>query len=324
MKSTVLGACALAICAGAANAGTLSNIFTGYFALGDSLGDTGNIAAASGGAVPPAPYVGGYFSNGQPFTGYIADEFDPSQVRNYAHGSAEAVNPGPEPFPASLALHLDEQLALFQADAAGGSAAGSLVTVLFGANDIFEGLEIVATPSVSPPDPLSYIAGIAQEAAAAVAGATAAIAAYGPAEIVVLNLPDIGGTPAYAGTALEALATGATEVFNQTLAALLPPSVKDTEVTLFDLKGLFDEAAANPTAFGLDPALTGIPCFGVPAAIPDCEGFLFADLVHPTTHAHAIIAAEITGDIAPVPLPAGLPLLAGGLVLLGLIRRRAA
>ena len=48
----------------------------------------------------------GYFSNGQPFTGIIAEHFDPVSVTNYAHGFAEAVNPGPEPLPAALALHL--------------------------------------------------------------------------------------------------------------------------------------------------------------------------------------------------------------------------
>lgn len=30
----------------------------------------------------------------------------------------------------------------------------------------------------------------------------------------------------------------------------------------------------------------------------------------------------VTGEISPVPLPAGLPLLAGGLILLGVMRRR--
>ena len=38
--------------------------YSGFYVFGDSLSDTGNIATVTGGAIPPAPYVGGAFTNG--------------------------------------------------------------------------------------------------------------------------------------------------------------------------------------------------------------------------------------------------------------------
>ena len=326
MKFAIMGVCALFLSAASAGAAGIGDAFSGYFVFGDSLSDTGNIAAKSGGAVPPPPYVDGYFSNGQPFTGIIAEHFDPASVTNYAHGFAEAVNPGPEPLPADLALHLDEQMSLFAADAAGGGAAGSLITMLFGANDIFEALEVVA-PTLSP-SPSSWVAALsdvkatATEAALAVADAVSTLVTYSPAQIIVLNLPDIGSTPAYAGTILSGLASAATNTFNTVLAENVTGLTGGgTSVELYDLYSLFEAVQAFPSAFGFDPALTGTPCFAVLTAIPDCNGFLFADTVHPTSQAHALLAQEVLNTI---PVPGGLPLMAGALGLLAFTRRRPA
>lgn len=323
MKHLISGTCALVLSAGLACAGTLDNAFTGYFALGDSLSDPGNLYAASGNTFPPAPYVDGHFSNGPTFTEYLAAWFDPQEVRNYAYGFAEAVNPGAEPLPAALALHLDEQLALFMNDAQAGAAVGSLVTLWFGANDIIGELDTVA--ATTPANPFPQLFSTATAAAMAVSAAVSAIIETGPAEIVLLNLPDLGAAPAYSATPLAPLATYATAVYNGAVASLPGLSTAATGVRVFDTNGLVSAALADPAAFGFDPALAGSACFD-DAAGPECDGYIFADGVHPTTNAHLQIARALAHDLkdlpAPVPLPAGMPLLAAGLGLLAFMRRR--
>lgn len=347
MKRIVMGIAALVLSVGSATAGTLGSSFAAYFALGDSLSDPGNVFAASGGTFPPPPYADGHFSNGPTFAEYIARQFEPGLARNYAHGNAEAVNPGEEPLPAALALHLDEQLALFRRDAQGGGAAGSLVTMLIGANDIFEELGTIA--DTSPPNPLPRLFETATGAARAVADAVSQVVAFGPAQVVVMTLPDLGTTPAYAATPLAPLASYASAVFNGAIATLGAASTDLTTVSIFDTGALFQKVLADPAAFGFDPALAGIPCF-VAGKAPGCEGYLFADGVHPTTRAHRILAAALAESLAggateiprdegaeipdggfpddrpdtpaPVPLPPALPLLAAGLGLLALAARR--
>lgn len=336
MKMFLAGALALSLSTGAAGAASLGSTFTGFFALGDSLSDPGNLFAATGGANPPAPYVDGRFSNGPVFTEFLGDRFD--TFSNFAQGGARAVDPMTGPLP----LHLDQQLQLFQGEAAAGGAEGSLVTLFFGANDLFGALGTVA--DTQPADPVSLLVDAATSAATAVANAVASIASYGPAQIVVFDLPDIGATPAYATTPLAPLATLATDTFNAVLAGVAGLSTSDTLVSLFDTSAFFETLATDPARFGLDPALLGTPCFtpGLNAA-PDCEGFAFVDGVHPTSAVHALFAAQVEAALlkdvdlddiimdvdmdvddidepTPVPLPAGLPLLALGLGGLALVR----
>ena len=145
---------------------------------------------------------------------------------------------------------------------------------------------------------------------------------YSPAQIIVLNLPDIGSTPAYAGTILSGLASAATKHVSNTVSGgetFTGLTGGGTSVELYDLYSLFEAVQAFPSAFGFDPALTGTPCFAVLTAIPDCNGFLFADTVHPTSQAHALLAQEVLNTI---PVPGGLPLMAGALGILAFTRRR--
>lgn len=321
MRLVVVWACALILSFGAATAGTLSNLYTGFFALGDSLSDPGNVFAATGGTFPPPPYANGHFSNGPTFAEYLAQGFAPSTVHNFAYGGARAVNPGVP----SATLHLDQQLALVQGAAQGGGATGALVTMLFGANDIIGELDnIIAAP---PADPIPQLVQTATAAAQAVASAVATLVQYSPAEIVVLNLPDLGATPAYASTPFASLASFATDVFNSAIAGVAGLSNGTTQVSVFELNGLFASAQAMPAEYGLDRSLLEIPCF-VAGAEPDCEGYLFADSVHPTTRVHALLAGAVADGLgkdqvpAPVPLPASLPMLAAGLGMIAFLRRR--
>ena len=64
-------------------------------------------------------------------------------------------------------------------------------------------------------------------------------------------------------------------------------------------------------------------CLSVPLA---CEGneaaFVFWDSIHPTEAVHEIIAGTFAEEVSQVPLPAGFPLLLGGLAAFAMVSRR--
>ena len=327
MRTLVAGALALTLSIGTAQAASLGNLFTGYFSIGDSLVDPGNLFAATGGTTPAAPYVNGRFSNGPVLSEFLAQHFDTSS--NFAHGGARVIDPMAGPLP----LHLDAQLQLLQGQALQGNVAGSLVTLVIGSNDLLGALNTVA--ATQPADPTSLIVDTAVSAATALSNAISTIAGYGPAGILVTSAPDLGVTSRFISTPLAPLATLASTTFNSVLATVPGLSTSETTVTLFDSVDFFSAINADPTRVGLDPSLLLTPCFtpGLNAA-PDCEGFLFVDGIHPTTTVHAVLASQIEAALlgelllseviapSPVPLPAGLPLLALGLGGLVLIRPR--
>ena len=108
-----------------------------------------------------------------------------------------------------------------------------------------------------------------------------------------------------------------------------------------DVSSLFNTVAGNPAQYGLTNINT--PCFSGAIDTPGtvCANpneYLFWDSVHPTAAAHQILGnfaltalagwngaddvASASDDALQVPEPATLVMLAGGLLRLGLIRRR--
>ena len=64
-------------------------------------------------------------------------------------------------------------------------------------------------------------------------------------------------------------------------------------------------------------------CLAVPGAGPACDGFVYFDLIHPTTDLHRAIADGLTAQVAPVPEPATWTLLIVGFGMAGgALRRR--
>ena len=115
------------------------NSFTGIYAFGDSLTDTGNLFALTG--FPPEPYFEGRISNGIVWIEYlaIAMQLEPGSLVNYSFAGAttgrdnELDVPGVIEFPG-----LQDELDLFEADLGGNSADPSALYVVWaGANDIF-------------------------------------------------------------------------------------------------------------------------------------------------------------------------------------------
>lgn len=278
--------------------------FSGVFVFGDSLSDAGffrPLLVAIGTPAGTAAGLGRFTTNPGPiWAELIAQTYGgnpaPSNAGGgmYAQGGARAQGDSsdtPAGFPQRpSATQIGEYLA-----SAGGSAdPRALYAVWFGANDIFQNFRGIAGGTVNPTTVLNTAAGteIAQVARLRAAGAR---------YIMVFNLPDLGGTPAFSpaavGAAGSAAATGLSVGYNATLFA----GLAGTRVIPVDTFALFSDVKANAAAFGFTNT-TGAACNATPpAGLIACgpgnlvaqgaaTSYLFADSVHPTTGSHAIVA----------------------------------
>ena len=132
--------------------------------------------------------------------------------------------------------------------------------------------------------------------------------AAGVKNILVFNLPNIGSTPSAAaqGASAAASLTGLSVIFNSTLNSGL--GQLGTGIIPVNAYALLNEAIANPAGFGFSnvtaPACTGgdgssVHCgpqgSGAPVtyAPGTDKSYLFADGVHPTTAAHAMLGEYV-------------------------------
>jgi outer membrane lipase/esterase len=312
-------AATLALAASPATAGPYSQLIV----FGDSLTDVGNarIGAAVLGLPDPAPppYFNGRFSNGPVWIDHVHAALvgGPSLPaaplifglplpagQNYAIGGARAATN------ADPSVDFAGQLAFFNAVAGGVVDPAALYIIAFGSNDITANIQDSADkPSIAA-------------SVGSILGGMAALNAAGARNFLVLGVGDIGLEPRFAidpddrafGRAFSIAFDKATR---QALKAA--PFAPGTRITYHSGLRFFDAIAANPGAFGLPPLEPIIPCFAVPAALPDCFGFAFADLIHPTSAVHAAYARDI---LATVPAPAALALFGLGALALAVTRRQ--
>jgi phospholipase/lecithinase/hemolysin len=249
--------------------------------FGDSLSDVGNTYSLTAGANPPAPpYFPGRTSNGPVWVEYLAprlglavptaSRLDGTYATNYAYHGASVIG-------GSAVPSIQEQISTYLA---GNSPdADDLFVYWGGTNDFLAGQLNATVP------------------ANAAASQVASLAAAGAKNILVLNLPPLGETPAVRNDPLRrAVANSLAITFNQTLAsqlAQLRPSLSpDVTISEFDVHGLFNRIFANPGSFGLtnvrDPALGP---GGV--VVPNPAEYLFWDTGHPTSAAHFILASAV-------------------------------
>ncbi len=291
VAALALAACAVA---GSASAQTYSRLVV----FGDSLSDNGNLYLISSGTQPASPpYYQGRFSSGQVWTerlGFNAANFNGSVTGNinYAFGGARTDASAGVPF------GMLTQLARYTA-AGGKFGATDLVTVLGGANDIFQALP-AAGASASP---VAAMTPVATAAAANVNSLVNSVAGAGAGTILVSNLPKLSLTPSFRGTAAAPLADYSATTFNtalqtglNTVAAGRPGS----NIILMDLFKIGDVVAANPGQFGVSNVTAA--CFNGATVCSDPSSYFYFDGVHPTATGHAVIARLATdylyyGDI---------------------------
>lgn len=300
-----------ALCVGFTTAASAETVIPGVSDLvffGDSLSDPGNAFAFTGGTTPdPNFYPNGQFTNGDTWAAQLGADF--ASGTNFAVGGAQARtdDDGSPDFAA--------QIASFQA-AAPSLGDSPVAVVAFGGNDLRAAFDSA--------DPDAVIA----EGVVALATGLQSLIGLGFTDLLVANVPDLGDVPGVVNTAFEPLATAATEGFNAAVAEQLGLLGAFANITTLDFFGISNDLSADPLAFGLtnttEACLTSVSFCGVEA-----EGFAFFDSLHPTETIHTIWAEAAIDALspaqtpAPVPLPAGAPLLLLGLAALGLVRHAA-
>jgi outer membrane lipase/esterase len=264
------------------SAGAHADGFQQVVSFGDSLSDNGNVAILSG-----SPVITRFTTNpGTVAVENIAKYFNlaltPSLQggTDYAFGGARAGIANPVP---ATSAQIQGYLA-----ANGGKAnPNALYTMWIGANDILAATANPATAQV-----------VVGTAAQQEVGQIKALQAAGAKTIVVFNLPDIGKTPAAQsqGAAAAAGVTSLAQLYNGVLSGGLASANKG--IVPIDTYSLLNEVIANPSAYGFTnvtvPACTtasSITCSPATLRDPNAAAtWLFADGIHPTTAAHALLS----------------------------------
>jgi thermolabile hemolysin len=270
------------------------------FAFGDSLTDTGNVYAATGGANPAAPYWQGRYSNGPVWAERLASGLGLSVDRsltggtNYAYGGAQ-LNPN-SALSSVGTPNVGAQLGQFQL---GGNSfvATDLVVLWAGGNDFLNG-------ATNPTLVASYVT-----------QHMTSMYALGARRFLIPNLPLLGYTPGLIGTGGETLANFASVAFNANLASNLATfrtNYSGTTVHELDIATLFETVRTSPGGYGLTNVTQSYLATG---GNPD--QFLFWDNVHPTRGVHDIVGRAA---LAAVPEPGSIVALGLGCVVL--LRRR--
>ncbi|WP_372707323.1 autotransporter domain-containing protein [Brevundimonas sp.] len=281
--SAALVVAALAAATSAAQAQTYNRLVV----FGDSLSDNGNLFAATGNTQPTSPpNFQGRFSNGPVFTELLGFNAGRSAAGapvtgsiNYAYGGSRTDSSA---FPPGMRNQL-----LAYTSAGGTFRSTDLVSILGGANNIFQGLPAAGASS----NPVGAITPVVLSAATDLNFIVNSVAGAGAGTILVGNIPSLGNAPAFRGTAAAPLAEFAGTSFNNALLSGLMTTAAarpGTNIILFDIFKIGTTLAANPTAFGLTNVTDACFIGGIVCATPST--FLFWDGVHPTAAGHQLIA----------------------------------
>ena len=279
--------------------------YSAMYVFGDSLSDTGNDFAATAGGAPAAPYFDGRFSNGPVWVEDLAGSLGlaaptPSLTggTDFAYGGAETGATGVH---AENPIDLPGQLTQFEAQVSTPDP-NALYTLWIGSNDMLSAL------SESGSDPLKAQQAVGQ-ALTNVSQFVSSLADLGMKHLLVMDVPDLGAVPATDGGGPNVEASAFARQFDIALGEIMHrlAQTRQLDLTFIDTYGLLDYAEQNPSAYGFtntkDPVWSGgfTPGSGGTLAVSGAaqNQYLFFDTLHPTAHAHAILA-----DAASRLLPA--------------------
>ncbi len=252
---------------------------------------------------------------------------------NYAYGGACAISNGATiaaPIPGlptftcsnspgnfSLATQFSTHLA-----ANGGVAdPNALYTYWAGANDILSATAVTAPGGFLPNGSILYqyifvnggnpanASAIAQtiagQSAQTAIGQIKALQTAGAKTIVVFNLPDLGKTALNVNTPNQAGASALTTIYNLNFNGGL--ATLNDGIVAIDTYAIINEVLASPATFGFTNT-TGVACPGSslacgPAASgyptqPISSTYLFADGIHPSGRAHALLGNIVYATIS--------------------------
>lgn len=243
---------------------------------------------------------------------------------SYAQGSARITDPkGPNSVALQalgqntlgfMAKPIRDQMAAHLVSAGGSYSGQELVTVLAGANDVFMELNFINTPFGAADAP-GAIANMALAGATLGGLIKTEVLAKGAKRVLVLNIPDVAGTPfaQSQGAAAVGLIDAMVRAFNTQLATSLSgvPGVR-----LVDAYTVNKDQIANRQSYGLTN-VTDVACGPNALSSPTANGtalvcngtnpnplagdtsrFLFADDVHPSAYGHQLLAQLAMKELA--------------------------
>ena len=266
--------------------------FNGVYVFGDSLADSGYyrpfLVGALGYTPAQAAALGRFTTNPGPvwselIATYYGGNPNPSNAGGgiYAQGGARITATSTSTPPGFAQRPVSQQITEFLAT--GAANPNAFYAIWAGGNDLLQ----------------AGAAGV--PFAAQIPVQTARLQAAGARYIAVFGLPNLGLTPGAqaGGPAAVAAQTQASVGFNITLFNALAASGQ--KVMAIDSFSLLNEIAASPGTYGFSN-ITNVACNPTPPlGLPQCgpanlvapgaqNNYLFADSIHPTTGAHAIIA----------------------------------
>ncbi len=208
--------------------------------FGDSLSDNGNLYAHDFHKFPPSPpYYHGRFSDGRTWAENLADHYYDiyyTRVQNYATGGATTFLHNP--FDGFLPLTVGEEIDDYIIRDLGTDKGHTLFVIWSGGNDYLPGSQQVDKDTSHVVQ--QYISDIDK------------LVSNGAKNILVLNLPDLGGTPrAISNNSVKNL-HDLTVMHNRKLAKALAIYTKQhTEIDLhtFDVFSLFKQIINNTAEF---------------------------------------------------------------------------
>jgi len=282
------------------SAGASANQFSNVIVFGDSLSDNGNVSLAQGAPAPTRFTTNPGLTTAEHVANGLGFELTPSVTggTDYAWGGAGFVNN------VAAVPTITQQLQTYLASTGGKADGNALYQVWGGANDVFY-------LSTALTDQNAIAAGTTQ-AAQTELGVLSGLKDAGARYVVVYNLPDLGKTPqaAAGGAAAQTGASQLAAIYNSVLdSGLAQLSNNGLNVIPANTYALLNEIIADPGAYGFDnvtaPACSGssVQCgpegSGLPATYaPGTEQtYLFADGVHPTSAAHAMLGQYVLSVI---------------------------
>ncbi len=305
--------------------------FDSFYVFGDSLADNGNILAQTTAMrmqppVPPSATPHRTYFNGRFSNGYIGFEYLWQRLTGHVPGSARAL----KPFLAAPLLQrtgavdfafggtgtpyvdktpggfsapgLKGQIELFRLALLGRKpSAQALYAIATGANDYRN------DPFNVPMHPADVVRNIEDS--------IVTLYRLGARDIIVLDLPDLGLVPANGGNPDATAVSAAHNWFLDAAIVRLRAQFPKLHLTEVKLDPLFDDLRTPP---GLEPNLPALGYFAPtnpglmaclfvnPATCTDAPsilfnadlGFLFWDVVHPTTEAHRYLGEYMYQQLA--------------------------
>ena len=272
------------------------------------------IAAQIGVAAPCAAQTG---LNGDVDYGFLVPVVNHTTCRNYAQGGSrvtEAAGPGNGTTMGALTIPLVTQIANHLGVVGNTFSGSELVTVMAGANDVFMNLAVL---NAGGQDATAAVTAMATAGATLGAYVKTQLVAKGAKHVVVLNIPDIVGTPF--GSTLSAPGQALVNAMVTNFNTQLRTSLAGTNGVLFiDAYTASKDETANPSQYGLTnvaaPACnlayginelatvgnsdgSSLVCRASNLIAGDTSRYLFADGVHLTPYGYKLLAQLVTKEL---------------------------